>query len=265
MYLWCKRIRVSIRPSEQLHNAEWFTKRESPKMGGVQSWVMSYAHDFHPGRQISRPVLNQTADDLGRERIRVVGLTDITSNYRALAISFFFFSFFYHALVLWSGHTSFVQFDVRTQQWSSSCKQWYCDLQQSLCLTLAWTLHERTRTQVHMLMQKHANICRLWQPCTHVCIAALLKSPCYCLLTAVVLFFLSSPAKICFLSPCGSVYTDTIVQLSEEKQTENWVDKSEELLTEKCFTRWFCSFSPPFHTFLPHVSFFFSNASMCLT
>lgn len=93
---------------------------------------------------------------------------------------------------------------------------------------------------------------------SHIHTAALLQSPCYCLLTAAFFFSmfsnLSSPAKICFLSPFGSVYTDTTFQLAEEKQTENWVDKSEELLTVKCFTRWLCSFSPPL---LPSLHFFF--------
>ena len=96
---------------------------------------------------------------------------------------------------------------------------------------------------------------------THVRTAALLQSSRCCLLTAFVLFFLplsnlSSPAKKCFLPPCGSVHTDTTFQLSEERQTENWVDKSEELLTVKCFTRRFCSFSFLLLSSLPYIFVF---------
>lgn len=111
-------------------------------------------------------------------------------------------------------------------------------------------------------MNTYAGLCT--RAHTHVRTAALLHSSRCCLLTAFVLFFLplsnlSSPAKKCFLPPCGSVHTDTTFQLSEERQTENWVDKSEELLTVKCFTRRFCSFFFAFLLtslhFRPRVSF----------
>lgn len=137
--------------------------------------------------------------------------------------------------------------------------------------------HTHTHIQVHkqalMFMQHYeyiyAGLCT--RAHTHVRTAALLQSSRCCLLTAFVLFFLplsnlSSPAKKCFLPPCGSVHTDTTFQLSEERQTENWVDKSEELLTVKCFARRFCSFSfcssPHFLTFSSSC-IIFTDPSVC--
>lgn len=59
---------------------------------------------------------------------------------------------------------------------------------------------------------------------------------------------LSSPAKICFLSPCGSVHTDATFQLSEERGRQKTG-----LINRRNFWQWHVSqgCSVPFF-FLPH-------------
>ncbi len=136
-----------------------------------------------------------------------------------------------------------------------------------------WSTHTLAHTYYHKSTCVHAQTCvhlpRVLHPCTltrtHCSfpLVSMLLSPDSICSFCLRLSNLSRPAKIFFLSPCGSAraHTHTPFQLSEEKQTENWVDKSKKLLTVKCFTRWFCSFFPPF---LPSLPFFLCHFSWSL-
>ena len=152
---------------------------------------------------------------------------------------------------------------------------------QCVGLTVARTLHERCIKRTHKHLRK---VCRLKQKHEYIypltahththtrthcspLLVLLPLSPDSICSSFLPLSNLSNPAKICFLSPCGSVHTDAAFQLSEERQTENRVDQSEELLTVKCFTRWFHSFFfPPFLPFLPFFFMYhFPDPFLCLT